>query len=207
LGSVIAATNEIVAQAERAARAKAKIKSPSRLFAANVGKYIPQGVAMGIAKEMPKSVQKMGKTFANGFSDVTSLAVDHASGMASAVADAVNTVGTLLDDSLADMDYRPTITPVVDTTNLDKLQNGNILRGIGVDATNVPRPAYSGVPSSLQSTNTNVYDNSNKEYSITVKVDNGGKPVDGKQLAREIQQHIKDFDDQARRGKGEEVLW
>lgn len=207
LGSVIAATNEIVAQAERAAKAKAKIKSPSRLFAANVGKYIPQGVAMGIAKEMPKSVQKMGKTFANGFADATSLAVDHASGMASAVADAVNTVGTLLDDSLADMDYRPTITPVVDTTNLDKLQNGNILRGIGVDATNVPRPAYSGVPSSLQSTNTNVYDNSNKEYSITVKVDNGGKPVDGKQLAREIQQHIKDFDDQARRGKGEEVLW
>ena len=207
LGSVIAATNEIVAQAERAAKAKAKIKSPSRLFAANVGKYIPQGVAMGIVKEMPKSVKQMGKTFANGFSDVTSLAVDHASGMASAVADAVNTVGTLLDDSLADMDYRPTITPVVDTTNLDKLQNGNILRGIGVDATNVPRPAYSGVPSSMQSTNTNVYDNSNKEYSITVKVDNGGKPVDGKQLAREIQQHIKDFDDQARRGKGEEVLW
>lgn len=207
LGSVIAATNAIVEQAERAARAKAKIKSPSRLFAANVGKYIPQGVAMGIAKEMPKSVQKMGKTFANGFADATSLAVDHASGMASAVADAVNTVGTLLDDSLADMDYRPTITPVVDTTNLDKLQNGDILRGIGVDTANVPRPAYSGVPSSLQSTNTNVYDNSNKEYSITVKVDNGGKPVDGKQLAREIQQHIKDFDDQSRRGRGEEVLW
>lgn len=207
LGSVIAATNAIVEQAHRAAKAKGEIRSPSRLFARGIGKFIPQGVAMGIAKEMPKSVKQMGKTFANGFADVTSLAVDHANGMASAVADAVNTVGTLLDDSLADMDYRPTITPVVDTTNLDKLQNGNILRGIGVDATNVPRPAYSGVPSSLQSTNTNVYDNSNKEYSITVKVDNGGKPVDGKQLAREIQQHIKDFDDQARRGKGEEVLW
>lgn len=207
LGSVIAATNEIVAQAERAARAKAKIKSPSRLFAANVGKYIPQGVAMGIAKEMPRSIAKMSKTFGDAFSEVGGNAIDHANSMATAVSEAVNGVGQLLDDSLADMDYRPTITPVVDTTNLDKLQNGNILRGIGVDATNVPRPAYSGVPSSLQSTNTNVYDNSNKEYSITVKVDNGGKPVDGKQLAREIQQHIKDFDDQARRGKGEEVLW
>lgn len=207
LGSVIAATNEIVAQAERAARAKAKIKSPSRLFAANVGKYIPQGVAMGIAKEMPKSIAKMSKTFGDAFSEVGGNAINHANSMATAVSDAVNGVGQLLDDSLADMDYKPTITPVVDTTNLDKLQNGNILRGIGVDATNVPRPAYSGVPSSLQSTNTNVYDNSNKEYSITVKVDNGGKPVDGKQLAREIQQHIKDFDDQARRGKGEEVLW
>jgi tape measure domain-containing protein len=207
LGSVIAATNEIVAQAERAARAKAKIKSPSRLFAANVGKYIPQGVAMGIAKEMPKSIAKMSKTFGDAFSEVGGNAIDHANSMATAVSDAVNSVGQLLDDSLADMEYKPTITPVVDTTNLDKLQNGNILRGIGVDATNVPRPAYSGVPSSMQSTNTNVYDNSNKEYSITVKVDNGGKPVDGKQLAREIQQHIKDFDDQARRGKGEEVLW
>lgn len=207
LGSVIAATNEIVAQAERAARAKAKIKSPSRLFAANVGKYIPQGVVMGIAKEMPRSIAKMSKTFGDAFSEVGGNAIDHANSMATAVSDAVNGVGQLLDDSLADMDYKPTITPVVDTTNLDKLQNGNILRGIGVDATNVPRPAYSGVPSSLQSTNTNVYDNSNKEYSITVKVDNGGKPVDGKQLAREIQQHIKDFDDQTRRGKGEEVLW
>lgn len=207
LGSVIAATNAIVAQAHRAARAKAEIRSPSRLFAKGVGKYIPQGVAMGIAKEMPKSIAKMSKTFGDAFSEVGGNAIEHANSMASAVADAVNTVGTLLDDSLADMDYRPTITPVVDTTNLDKLQNGNILRGIGVDATNVPRPSYSGVPSSLQSTNTNVYDNSNKEYSITVKVDNGGKPVDGKQLAREIQQHIKDFDDQDRRGRGEEVLW
>ena len=207
LGSVIAATNEIVAQAERAARAKAKIKSPSRLFASNVGKYIPQGVAMGIAKEMPRSIAKMSKTFGDAFSEIGGNAIEHANSMATAVSDAVNSVGQLLDDSLADMDYKPTITPVVDTTNLDKLQNGDILRGIGVDATNVPRPAYSGVPSSLQSTNTNVYDNSNKEYSITVKVDNGGKPVDGKQLAREIQQHIKDFDDQARRGKGEEVLW
>lgn len=207
LGSVIAATNEIVAQAERAARAKAKIKSPSRLFAANVGKYIPQGVAMGIAKEMPKSIAKMSKTFGDAFSEVGDNAINHANSMATAVSEAVNGVGQLLDDSLADMDYKPTITPVVDTTNLDKLQNGDILRGIGVDATNVPRPAYSGAPSSLQSTNTNVYDNSNKEYSITVKVDNGGKPVDGKQLAREIQQHIKDFDDQSRRGRGEEVLW
>ena len=207
LGAVIAATNAIVQQAHRAAKAKAEIRSPSRLFARGVGKFIPQGVAMGIAKEMPKSVAKMSKTFGEAFSEVGSNAIDHANSMATAVSDAVNGVGQLLDDSLADMDYKPTITPVVDTTNLDKLQNGNILRGIGVDATNVPRPAYSGVPSSLQSTNTNVYDNSNKEYSITVKVDNGGKPVDGKQLAREIQQHIKDFDDQARRGKGEEVLW
>ncbi|GFK31360.1 putative minor tail protein - phage associated [Streptococcus canis] len=50
LGAVTAAANALVAQAERAARAKAMIKSPSRLFANRVGKYIPQGVAMGIDK-------------------------------------------------------------------------------------------------------------------------------------------------------------
>ncbi|MGP6387779.1 tape measure protein [Streptococcus dysgalactiae] len=50
LGAVTAAANALVAQAERAARAKAMIHSPSRLFANRVGKYIPQGVAMGIDK-------------------------------------------------------------------------------------------------------------------------------------------------------------
>ncbi|VED99411.1 minor tail protein [Streptococcus pyogenes] len=43
LGAVTAAANALVAQAERAARAKAMIHSPSRLFAKRVGQYIPQG--------------------------------------------------------------------------------------------------------------------------------------------------------------------
>lgn len=51
LGSVTAAANALVAQAERAARAKAKIHSPSRLFRDNVGRYIAQGVAVGIEKD------------------------------------------------------------------------------------------------------------------------------------------------------------
>lgn len=50
LGSVTAAANALVAQAERAARAKAKIHSPSRLFRDNVGRYIPEGVAVGITR-------------------------------------------------------------------------------------------------------------------------------------------------------------
>lgn len=51
LGSVTAAANALVAQAERAARAKAKIHSPSRIFRDNVGRYIAQGVAVGIEKD------------------------------------------------------------------------------------------------------------------------------------------------------------
>ena len=206
VGSIENAAARIIVAAQKAANAKAIIKSPSRLFANKTGKFIPQGIAMGIAKEMPRSVKQMGKTFANGFADATTLAVDSGNGMASAVADAVNSVSSLLDDSLADMDYRPTITPVVDTSNLDKIETGNLFSKLGVDPTNVPRPAYSGSYGS-SSTSTVNYDNSNKEYNISIDVDTNGAPVDSKQLAREIQQHIKDFDDQARRGRGEEVLW
>ncbi|VTT44573.1 phage protein [Streptococcus porcinus] len=50
LGAVTAAANALVAQAERAARAKAMIHSPSRLFRDNVGRYLPMGVAVGIEK-------------------------------------------------------------------------------------------------------------------------------------------------------------
>lgn len=50
LGAVTAAANALVAQAERAAQAKARIHSPSRLFRDEVGRYIPQGVAVGIEK-------------------------------------------------------------------------------------------------------------------------------------------------------------
>ncbi|HFI0088274.1 TPA: tape measure protein [Streptococcus suis] len=48
LAAVTSAANALVAQAERAARAKAQIHSPARLFRDRVGKYISQGIAVGI---------------------------------------------------------------------------------------------------------------------------------------------------------------
>lgn len=62
LGSVTAAANALVAQAERAAQAKAKIHSPSRLFRDEVGLFIGQGVAVGIdrsTKFVAKSMDNM----------------------------------------------------------------------------------------------------------------------------------------------------
>ncbi len=47
VGAVAAAADALIAQADRAARAKAKIHSPSRLFA-EVGDFIGQGLAKGI---------------------------------------------------------------------------------------------------------------------------------------------------------------
>lgn len=63
LGSVTAAANALVAQAERAAQAKAKINSPSHLFRDNVGRYISQGVAVGILADAHKVDDAMGDVF------------------------------------------------------------------------------------------------------------------------------------------------
>ena len=205
VGSIESAAQRIINKANEAARAAAQIHSPSRLFASSVGKFIPQGIAMGIDKEMPKSIQQMSDTFRNGFSAATSNAVSHGEALAEAVAGAVNQVGDMMDIAVDDMNYTPTITPVIDAKNLNKFSPkdyGLNLGGIG----NVPMPAYSPQSKSSQTTTINT-DNSTKEYHIEVTVDNGGHPVNPKELAKQVQEHIKDFDDQNRRAKGEEVFW
>ncbi|HEM3705756.1 TPA: tape measure protein [Streptococcus suis] len=65
LGDVTAAANALVAQAERAARAKAQIHSPARLFRDRVGIYIGQGVAVGIDKSQ-KFVDRAMSAMFNG---------------------------------------------------------------------------------------------------------------------------------------------
>ena len=204
--AIESAANRIISKANEAARAAADIHSPSRLFAKSVGKYIPQGVAMGIDKEMPKTVTQMSKTFRDGFGEVASNAVKHGENMANAVSTAVNSVSDMLDVAMDDMSYAPVITPVVDSSNIDKFKpnsielNSELMGG-------APKPMYSdGLSKSQQNTVVN-NDNSSKEYSINVTVDTGGRPVNAKELAKEIQQHIKQFDDEDRRAKGEEVFW
>ena len=53
LGSVKSAANALVAEANRAAKAKAKIHSPSRLFRDEVGMPIAEGLAAGMQKGTP----------------------------------------------------------------------------------------------------------------------------------------------------------
>lgn len=205
VGSIESAAQRIINKANEAARAAAKIHSPSRLFASSVGKYIPQGIAMGIDKEMPKSIQQMQDTFKNGFTEAATDAVKHGNAMAEAVAGAVNQVGDMLDVAVDDMNYTPTITPVIDSSNLDKFKPKDYGFNLG-SATRVPTPVYSPGSSSGQTTTVNT-DNSTKEYNINVSVDNGGHPVNPKELAKQVQEHMKQFDDENRRGRGEEVLW
>ena len=200
------AANRIIYKAREAARAAADIHSPSRLFAKDVGKFIPQGVAMGIANEMPSTIKQMTKTFKSGFSKAADGAVSQGQIFAEAVSSAVNSVGDMLDVAIDDMSYSPKITPIVDTSKLDKFKLKDYDVNIGEMNKSLPKPSYSGVPNGTQQTTIN-NDNSNKEFNVNVRVDTNGQPVNAKSLAKEIQQHIKDFDDQNRRSKGEEVFW
>ena len=60
LGAVTAAANELVAQAERAAQAKAKIHSPSRLFRDEVGYWIGAGIGVGVQKSAGLVMDSLG---------------------------------------------------------------------------------------------------------------------------------------------------
>lgn len=203
--SIESAANRIISKAREAARAAAQIHSPSRLFAKDVGKFIPQGVAKGISAEMPRSVKQMSKTFSNAFDDVASNAVDQGNVLANTVAESVNSISDMLDVAVDDMNYAPTITPVVDMSNLNKMNMSDYsLDYKGRIAT--PTPMYSVPQQSNTSTVVNT-DNSTKDYTINVNVDNGGAPVNPKELAKQVQEHIKAFDNQNRRAKGEEVFW
>ena len=203
--AIESAANRIISKAKEAARAAADIHSPSRLFAKEVGKFIPMGVAKGIGDAMPKMVDEVTDSFSKGFSDAADSVVTQGDVFANVVSDAVNGISDMLDVAIDDMNYAPTITPVVDMSNLDKMNMSDYsldYRG----RISTPTPLY-GVPQQSNTSTVINNDNSNKEYSVNVNVDTGGKPVNTKELAREIQSHIKSFDDQRRRGKGEEVLW
>ena len=203
--SIESAASRIISSAREAARAAADIHSPSRLFAKEVGVFIPAGVAKGIGDAMPAMVDEVTNSFSNGFSDAADNVVNQGDAFASAVSDAVNSVGDMLDVAIDDMSYAPTITPVVDMTNLDKMNMSDYsldYRG----RISTPTPLYSTQPQGGNSTVVN-NDNSTKEYSINVNVENGGQPINAKELAREVQSHIKAFDDASRRGRGEEVFW
>lgn len=203
--AIESAANRIISKAREAARAAADIHSPSRLFAKDVGKFIPMGVAKGIGDAMPKMVDEVTDSFGKGFSEAADSVVSQGDVFANVVSDAVNGISDMLDVAIDDMNYAPTITPVVDMSNLDKMNMSDYsldYRG----RISTPTPLC-GVPQQSNTSTVVNNDNSKKEYNVNVNVDTGGKPVNTKELAREIQSHIKSFDDQSRRGKGEEVFW
>lgn len=88
------AVQKLEAQAEKAVEAKAKIKSPSRVWA-KIGSYLGMGLAKGIT---------------NSASRVISASED----LADVSTDAMTSAIGLISDRLENGDFTPTITPVVD---------------------------------------------------------------------------------------------
>lgn len=102
LGAARAAADRLMAEAEKAANARAKIKSPSRVFM-GIGEYLGEGLAIG-----------MGNTRA----EVSRASSDLAGTTFDSFRSSLSTMSVGLDD-LLDTDYNPVITPVIDSTEFD----------------------------------------------------------------------------------------
>lgn len=94
MGSLEAAVEALEAKAERAVKAKAKIQSPSKVWA-KIGSFLGLGLARGITN--------------------SATTVERASaGLADISTDAMNSAVGIISDKLGSGDFNPTITPVVD---------------------------------------------------------------------------------------------
>lgn len=94
MGTLENAVERLEDKAERAVEAKAKIKSPSRVWA-KIGAFLGMGLARGITNS-------------------ESTVVRASEGLAEISSEAMNSAISILSDKLGNGDFNPTITPVVD---------------------------------------------------------------------------------------------
>ena len=97
-GSLTKAVEKLEDLAERAVKAKAKIKSPSRVWA-KIGSFLALGLAKGIT---------------NAAKNVVGASLS----LADAATDAVSSAMSIISDKLNDEDLNPTITPIVDLSSV-----------------------------------------------------------------------------------------
>lgn len=102
LGAARAAADRLMAEAEKAANARAKIKSPSRVFM-GIGEYLGEGLAIGMNNTRAE-VSKASSNLAGATFD--------------SFKNSLSTMSIGLDD-LLETDYSPVITPVIDPTEFD----------------------------------------------------------------------------------------
>ena len=175
LWRVTQAANRIIHQAHRAAQAAANIHSPSRLFRDSVGKYIGQGIAVGI-DQSSESVTKSAKAMITTISGVLN----------------PTTFEDLFGDGPFNDDepYTPTIIPVVDTSNVDKFYSRYSQFKMRGDAI-VNRPIdRTGRPGFGDSSSGSITNNSEVHYDIHVNVQNS-TTANPRELAREIEREIR----------------
>lgn len=158
-----------------------QIKSPSRVMMES-GKYFNEGFALGI-RDNQRPVSEVVQNMARG-------AVDTVKGYA-------ETFNGLMNDNL---DLNPTITPIMDMSNVDRLKLSSRLKVNGIDTSNLdPRQR-----SELQSSNG---DNVTNEYHVHVTAYGNLPQPTIRSMAKKFQQEIKNMKDQEKLSKGQEVAF
>lgn len=181
------AANAIIAKAEAAARAAARINSPSKLFRDSIGISIPEGVAVGMEK---------------GAHFVVSAAQDMIDTTVTAAENSGNVISSIIEDALNvdSSPYMPEIIPMVDTSQFDDFLKRNDSITIGAD---INPNSYSINPDRYNQNegSTSSTTNNTSEYNITVNVE--GTTTDPNDLADMITRKIKRKLDIERMSKGE----
>ena len=181
-GSIYATASAIASNVAATIRRALDIHSPSRVTKA-LGKFTGQGFEIGL-KDTGSAIFRTAKGLANQAIDA--LNVD-------------DSLSGLLMDNI-DMTIQPTVKPVFDGSllkdmnNLSGKMNGNLT-----------------LPSSYadkfnQNGNTTI--TNSDTYTVNVNVENrGNQPINPKELARQVQDELKNMRDAALRSRGEEIAW
>ena len=103
MGSLESAVQRLEAKAERAVKAKAKIKSPSKVWE-KIGKFLGLGLVRGIDRSATAVVKA-------------------SSNLASVSTDAMSSAVEIISNKLENGDFNPTITPIVDLSKATESAN------------------------------------------------------------------------------------
>ena len=185
-GYVMLVAENLAQRASSTIKRALDIRSPSRVTYA-FGEFFSEGFINGISSLVGQAV-KTSTTLAEKTSD--------------AISDTADSIESSFDRTL---DFNPTITPVVDMSNMDKLNrayNSEWLIGTNVPS-NINPNAYrnqNGV------TNSTTNHTSEYQYDINVNV-SGSQASNPREIAKAVQTEIKRMNDRAKVGRGEQTIW
>lgn len=185
-GHVMSVAANLAARAANAIKSALNIHSPSRVTYA-FGEFFSEG-------------------FINGIVSLVGQAVKTSTTLAKKTVDAIAGTGEMIQSEFSEnLDFNPTITPVVDLSNMKKLDNMyNGEYSVGMQTRHSIDPQHyrnqNGVTNSTTN-HTNEY-----QYDINVNV-SGSQATNPREIAKAVQTEIKRMNDRAKVGRGEQPIW
>ena len=181
-GSIYATASSIAANVAATIKRALDIRSPSRVMKA-LGKFTGQGFQIGL-ENTGTMIYRTAKGVAN---------------QAIEAMDVEDSLSDLLMDNI-DMTIQPTVKPVFDGSLLKDM---NDLSGKMNGNLTLPSSYADKFNQNGNTTITNA-----DTYTVNVNVENrGNQPINPKELARQVQDELKNMRDAALRSRGEEIAW